>query len=133
MMRLVSLILRDAEQRAARLTAPDRLDDSRMSAVIQSSTVVAVIDRGVSRFRRAAATSAANAIAQRTLAWWHGLPWTGQRFLSGVTLLVAIGVHLLLRIWQEPDPGWLWLIVPGTAAAVGALLVVASRRPEAGR
>lgn len=133
MTRLLNLILRDAEQRGSRLTAPERLHDPQMSAVLNGSAVFAMVDRGVRRLRRAAQTSEANAIAQRTFGRWHGLAWTQQRLMLGMTLLIAVGVHLGLRIWQEPDPGWLWLILPAIAAAIGALLVAGSRRPETGR
>lgn len=133
MTRIVNLILRDAERRAARLTVPDQLDDRRQSTVLNGSAAFALVDRGVRRFRRAAEASEANAIAQRTLTRWHGLAWTQQRFMLGMTLLIAVAVHLSLRIWQEPDPGWLWLILPVTAAVIGALLIAGSRAPEAGR
>lgn len=133
MTRFVNLILRDAERRAARLTVSDQLDDRRLSTVLNSSAAFAMVDGAVRRFWRAMEMSEANAIAHRTYARWQGLAWTRQRFMLGSTLLAAVAVHVGLRIWQGPDPGWLWLILPVTAATIGALFIVGSLAPEAGR
>lgn len=133
MTRLVNLMLRDAERRAARLTEPEQRDDRRVSAVLNGSAAVALVTGAVRRLSRTAEMSQANAIAQRAFNRWQSLAWMRQRARLGTVLLVAVGVHLALRIWQEPDPGWLWLIVPATAAAIGVLLIVGSFAPEAGR
>lgn len=133
MTRFLRLLGRDAEGRIARLTVPERLDDDRVSAVLGHSAALAIVEGGVRRFRRAVEMSQVNAIAQRVVTRWQDLAWTRQRLMSGVILLVAVGVHLGLRIWREPDPGWLWLVLPATAATIGTLLIVGSLRPETGR
>ena len=61
---------------------------------------------------------------------WQERPLTTRRFELGATLMTAVAVHVALQSWQGPDPGWLWLIIPTTAALIGGLLIAASRVPE---
>ena len=97
--------------------------------VLQHSAVVGLANRAIFKLRRAIETSATRAHVAAVAAGWQERPSAARRFDIGVTLLTAAGVHLALRVWQGPDPGWLWLILPFTAAVIGALHVAASRRP----
>lgn len=47
--------------------------------------------------------------------------------MIGIAMLTAAAVHVGLRVVQGSGAGWLWLIVPGIAAAQGLLLVAASK------
>lgn len=130
MTRLLRILVRDAEQRAARITAREPLDEPHVSAVLQTSVVFGTADEVVHRLWRATERSAAWTSARAAMARWNRLPWMRQRFTLGATLLVAVGVHLSLTAWQGQGPGWLWLILPGIAATVGVLLIIASRVRE---
>jgi hypothetical protein len=105
-------------------------DDANVHELLQSSAVFNFATRSMLRVRHAVDGSAARAVSSALVARWQARPLTARRFDLGVTLLVAVAVHLALQMWQGPDPGWLWLIVPTTAAVIGALFIAASRAPE---
>ena len=103
-----------------------REDDRRVLSVIESGVIVGRIDRALSRIWRGAGDSVAVSAATRWVAAWRGLGRSTQRFAAGLTLVVAVATHLLLAIATETPAGWLWLILPGLALAIGGLLLLAS-------
>lgn len=130
--RLVRMGLLDAERRLGRLTAPhDASTDRRLLPIVRASVVVTALRRVLDCLAEAASASAAAAALREGFARWRRIAPSARRALAGTSLLVAVGVHLSLRIWRGADPGWMWLIVPGTAAAIGTLLVATAR--ESGR
>jgi hypothetical protein len=64
---------------------------------------------------------------------WQTLPAAGRRWTVGLALLTAAGVHVGLQLVQGAPPSWLWLIVPGIAAAHGLLQLLAARGPRTTR
>lgn len=81
--------------------------------------------------------------AFRKLAWWWvnsrsaalmamaGNAWShtdrSERVRgAGLSLLIATVVHVALMMVQGPRAGWVWLVVPATAGAIGVVLLVAA-------
>lgn len=88
------------------------------------------IARGVSSIGRRleAAGSRSRAIQAVTTIGgaWRAMA-TGERCrATGVTLMTASAVHLVLTVLNHVPAGWMWLIVPAVAFAQGALLIAAS-------
>ncbi len=126
MTRLIGPAMREAEQRVAALTSPEPIDDRRIAELLKSSVLFQACDRAVSTFSRSVDVSATRAVAQNIADYWRGLAWPRRRLLAGSTLLVAVGVHVGVILFEGPPPGWWWLIVPGLFAALGGLLVAAA-------
>jgi hypothetical protein len=57
---------------------------------------------------------------------WDATDWRTRRRATGITLLAAAGTAVALNAGAGDVAGWMWLIPPGTAAAVGVLLIAAS-------
>lgn len=106
------------------------IDDANVHRWLQSSAVFNFANRSLLRLRRAVDQSAARTAASSLMSKWQERPLTIRRFELGATLIAAVAVHVALQAWQGPDPGWLWLIIPTTAALIGGLLIAASRVSE---
>lgn len=91
-----------------------------MVTIARSSRVFQLIDRAVDGGVAVCDSSIVAGYARR--AWARG-DTQQRRLLIGLGLIVAAAVHVSLVAWQEPPPSWLWLIVPGLAAASGALFL----------
>ncbi|MDO8680089.1 MAG: hypothetical protein Q7R30_16315 [Acidobacteriota bacterium] len=100
--------------------------DDRVSVVLRDSVAVAWADRLIQRGCRAMERSVTRSYVTALGTWWQALPWAERRRAVGTTLMTAVIVHVGLAAWEGASPGWLWLILPGMAAAVGGLLIAAS-------
>lgn len=103
--------------------------DRHVAAVIKSSVVFGLFDRALGLVWRAAAGSVVASAATQAAAAWTSVDRGSRRLALGTMLIVAVAAHVLWTLATQVPPGWLWLVVPGIAGAVGALLVLASRLP----
>lgn len=86
---------------------------------LEASVLLSWIERIGRSLGRAAERSWSVAAAERLL--------SSARAHAGVTLLVAVAVHLLLMIIVRPAKAY-WLIVPGCAAVAAVVLLVTRAR-----
>lgn len=105
--------------------------ERRVAAVIKASVVFGVLDRALDRVWRSAASSSAASAATQLVSGWMNLDQAARRLALGTMLIAAVAAHLVWTLLTHVPPGWLWLVVPGLAAAIGLLLVAASRLPGA--
>jgi len=101
-------------------------DDRRVAAVIKSSVLFSALHRALATVWLAADHSVAVAAIMRRTGEWTGLDAISRRLISGIMLIVAVVTHVILTLATLTPPGWIWLVLPGIATAVGTLLVVTS-------
>lgn len=108
-------------------------EDARLQRALMGSATVAMIDRGRMVLLSALAHS-------RTAAWvrhyrerWTATPWRRRRLGSGIVLLVAALVHVVLMLAAGDPAGSFWLIVPALAASAGALGIAMGWQRSANR
>lgn len=94
---------------------------------LEASLVVAAATRGLVMVARAFEHSRLLAPAWRAAAFWQAAGPAPRRFWTGIALVSAAAAHLALAILRPPAPGWLWLIIPLTAATAGLLLIANGR------
>lgn len=94
--------------------------------VLEHSRLFRVLNVVVSRMWQARRTSIVAAAADRLAEAWRGAGWRERRRAAGLMLSVGAAVHVGLSALVAPPPGWLWLILPGLALAIGVLLLAAS-------
>ena len=114
--------LQDAEKRLARITAGGPFDDTRVVSVVEESLIVRTLGAALDLGR---ATWESSALVRRALAFetrWRQLASSRQRLAQGTVLLVAAVTHVGLTAWQGAPTGWLWMVPPALAIAVGALM-----------
>lgn len=99
--------------------------DRRVAAVIESSVLFGMLASVLDAVFRAASGSVVVRLLARAAAGWRRLDLPSQRQMAGTTVLVAVAVHLALMLMTAAPPGWLWLVLPGLASAIGLLLVAA--------
>jgi hypothetical protein len=58
---------------------------------------------------------------------WDAAGWRTRRRVASIGLLTAAATVVALTAGAGAMEGWMWLVPPGTAAAVGVLLFAASR------
>ncbi|MGE3492967.1 MAG: hypothetical protein AB7N29_23420 [Vicinamibacterales bacterium] len=105
--------------------------DRRVAAVIKASVVFGLFDRALGGVWRAASSSEVAATAAAAASAWRGLDAGVRRQAVGSMVIAAVAAHVLFTLLTQVPPGWLWLVAPGMAGAIGALLVLASRLPGA--
>lgn len=113
--------LRDAEVRLRRITRPDPAMEAEVVGVVEQSAVVRGLNAALLWVRASGGSSIVVATVSRLWEQTAGAPH--MRRLAGVVLLTAAVVHVLMMAAVGGAPGWLWLIVPGLAAAAGLLLL----------
>ncbi len=96
---------------------------------LRNSLILGALDRFVSVVTKSAGGSHALSAARQARAWWRALGERHRRVVGGIVLIMAGAVHVALRQWQQAPEGWLWLVVPGVAVSVGAVLL-ASASPD---
>jgi hypothetical protein len=126
--RFLSVGVGDAVTRLARVTACEAPDEADVVRAVETSSVVAAIERVLDAVSAAARTSVVVRLATARSKAWLGQPLVRRARGAGVALLTAVAVHLALAFWQGPMAGWLWLVIPALAAAFGALLALAPSR-----
>ena len=121
--------LADADRRIGRLTAPATLDEPWVLTTIASGTIARTLVHTLQRCGAAIQTSACVRMGRSLTAPWLEAGWAIQRRASGALLLVAAVVHVLLILRVGVPPGWLWIMPPAVAAALGGLLWLAGSPP----
>ena len=101
-------------------------DQRRVVRALESSRVAGAADRALTRLGEWARGSRIVTRVVRGLDGWRTLAAPARWLAGGTTLLVAAIVHVGLTVWQQAPPGWMWLISPGLAAVLGAVLVAAA-------
>lgn len=121
---------RDAERRCGRLTEPVTDDQSGMWQIVDESAIGRALAWISDQRDRAWPTSRAMAVWRFAVDSWDGFGPMRRMRMTGVMVLVAVGVHVALAASAQPDGGW-WLILPGIAAMFGAAALVLSWRGPA--
>jgi hypothetical protein len=106
------------------------IDESPAFATfVASSRTYASLDRVRGALVAAVQSSRTAAVLQPLGGQWRSLPWRERRAMSGIILLVAAAVAVLLAWWSGTMIGPFWLIVPGVAACIGMVSVMTARWP----
>jgi hypothetical protein len=113
--------MKDAARRLPPLAEPRAGDEQAAVAVLESSAVITILDRAITRAARAFDTSIAVSTARRI---WHSVAPADRALIAAIALIVAPFVHVGLVMWQERPAGWMWLLLPGLSLGIG--LVIAS-------
>jgi hypothetical protein len=129
LVRLVSAALDQADHRLGRLTTPASSNDRVAIQTIESSRAFQWVAITLATLQRASESSLLVAWSRRALRRWDRMHRLRRCGAVGILLLVSGGVYSLLTLWQGGPPGWQWLILPGTAIAVGGLLILTSAAP----
>ena len=115
---------READRSVAGWLSPKPLDAT--DRYLGSSAVVQRVDGAFRKLSwwwansRSAALMATAGIALSQLA--HSERVRGV----GLALVVAAVVHVAMMMAQGPRAGWVWLVVPALAGAIGVMLLVAA-------
>jgi hypothetical protein len=115
----------DVERRLARLTAAPPRDERAALECILSSRVFRSVSSILRVYDRASESSLFVRYGRAAQVQWQAAHWSARWRASGVMLVVAAAVHLLLARWDDTTPGWLWMIVPAAAMTIGTLLLLA--------
>src|SRR5688500_4287167 len=99
-------------------------DDARLKRALMSSATVAMIERARTVLLSAVTRSRSAESVRQYREAWIAAPWPRRRLVSGIVLLVAAVVHVVLVRAAGDPAGWFWLIVPALAASVGVLAIV---------
>jgi hypothetical protein len=108
-------------------------DETRLQRAVTGSAAVATIERARLGLQSALAQSRISAWVRQRRDMWLATPWPLQRVLSGVVLLVAAVVHVVLVLAAGDPAGSFWLIMPALAACAGALGILMGRQRSANR
>src|SRR4051812_3229758 len=103
-----------------------RAAERRLIAIFERSAIVRALDAVARRIERAWADSRLSVSARGAADRWRSTPRPLRLRLSGVALVTASVIHVLLTLTQHPLPGWRWLLIPMVIAAQGALLMLMS-------
>jgi hypothetical protein len=99
-------------------------DDEQVVALLASSALVRRADRAVQLTAKVIRSSAAADTLRRAAAAWSVGRSARRRFSIGLILVVASVVNVGLTTATGSVPGWLWMVIPGLAAAIGAVMMV---------
>jgi len=118
--------VREAERRLAWMSDRSGMDDTPVIRVLEGSLPVRWACGAATAVGAAARSSVALRTVRRAADVWTGLGATAERRLGGIMLLAAVATHVTMQLTQAVPPGWVWLILPGLAFAIGALLLLSS-------
>lgn len=105
----------------------DRRPDAAAIEALEDSVVFGPADRLVARVSRASGQSTVAAQVTAALAQWEAWPPSNRRTAVGVGLVAAVLVHLGMTWWHATPPGWMWLLLPAQAFALGLALLTVDR------
>ena len=100
-----------------------------MPSHLQRSAVFSAIDRVVAGLYHAGQSSQILGRMRLLALSWDSAAPPRRRMAGGVILLSAAAVHLGLMALNATPPGWLWMILPGIAIAIGVTLLMSGQRP----
>lgn len=121
----IAVNFRDAERRLGRLTESVTDDQSVMWRIVDESAIGKFLVWIVQQCDRAQSTSLAMARWRRVASSWEASGPVGRMRMTGVVLLVAVGVHVMLAVVSKPVGGW-WLILPGIVGLFGVTAITLS-------
>jgi len=98
--------------------------DEHVVALLESSAIVRRADRAVQLAATEIRSSLVAATMRGAAAAWFAVTPAGRRFSIGLTLVVAALVNVVLTSVTGSIPGWLWMVIPGLAAAIGAVMMM---------
>jgi len=102
-------------------------EDRSAVTVMTSSRIFRFGDRLLDRLWEAGRSSRFMQLAASIVETIQGSPRDLVLLGSGVLILTAVTVHLLLMLALGPTDSWWWLVIPGIAAAGGAVVLLWSR------
>ena len=97
-------------------------DDPHVVRALGESGVLRRANLAIDAVWRAAASSRTLSVVQRARDGWSRLPAAARDGRISIIVIVAVVTHVLLMLWQEQPPGWLWLMIPGIAVSIAAML-----------
>lgn len=110
------------------MTASAQPDEAGVAEVLASSATLRGVATAINRLRAASGTSVFVAAAVARVSAWRDQSATERVRSTGIALLAAAATYISLSIWRRPVAGWLWLVIPGLAAAFGALMAAVPAR-----
>jgi hypothetical protein len=110
--------------RGDRLRQNSDSGDDQVVALLASSAFVRRADRAVQWATKVIQISAIAATSRHAAAEWWSIAPSRRRFSIGLTLAVAAFVNVVLTVATGSIPGWVWAVIPGLAAAVGAAMML---------
>jgi glycosyltransferase involved in cell wall biosynthesis len=121
--------MRDAERRLGAITRRQPLDEAAVMDVVEGSAVTRTARRVVDVVAESARFSRASALWQRAAGQWSRGSLRQRRIALGLGAMTAATTHVALAVVVSPPVGWLWVVIPSVALAVG-LLLIASAPPR---
>jgi hypothetical protein len=115
---------READRRVARWLSP--APSTETDRYLASSWVVRRVDAACRTLwswwlhSRSASLLSAGATA------WSTAERAVRVRAAGLTLVIAVIAHVAMMMAQGPRDGWVWLVLPATAGAIGVMLLVAA-------
>jgi hypothetical protein len=113
------------------MNAPEATGDAALVAIAESSAVVRLIAFAVRAVCAAGGQSRVVATARSARRAWFAESSIDRTRACGIGLVTAASVYVLVGVWVPPTPGWLWLVVPAMAIAMGLLFALAPSRAAA--
>jgi uncharacterized membrane protein HdeD (DUF308 family) len=98
--------------------------DEQVVALLASSALVRRADRAAQLAAKEIRSSAVADTLRRAAAAWSVVTAARRRFSIGLTLVVSSVVNVGLTTATGSVPGWLWMVIPGLAATIGAVMMV---------
>ena len=111
------------------MNTPRHDADRKVLALLESSAIVSAINRMRSAMAAAANASAAVIFTRQIVTEFRGSPQHTRRQLTAIALGTAIAVHLLLTLWREARPDYLWLLVPAIVGVMTVVIAIMARDP----
>ena len=121
----------DADRRVAAMLTPRPF--AAADHYIKASVIVRSADRVGRTLQSLLLSSATVRAATLARAIWEHAHWAERYRAVGVTLLMAVVIHVTLTVIQGPRPGWFWLIIPALTLALASMLLAATRTAPARR
>ena len=108
------------------------VDEPKVVAVLESGVLLGAASRAIAAVWDAAAQSRTVAACESAIAAWRGLSIRERRLATSVLLVVAAVTHVVLVVTSDPQPGWLWLVLPAVAVSAALLAALTSRGATGG-
>jgi hypothetical protein len=93
--------------------------------IVERSVFVRWPARVMDRLTASLRSSVVRPHIQSIAAVWRGVERATRLRAVGIMLIAATIAHVAVTALQRVPPGWMWLVIPGIAAAQGIVLVVA--------
>jgi hypothetical protein len=112
---------READRRVAGWLSPTPL--TATDRYLSSSAIVQRVDKAFRKLSWWWVNSRSAALTAMAGNAWSNAARSERGRGVGLALLVAAIAHVAMMMAQGPRAGWVWLVVPATAGAIGVMLL----------